>query len=108
MLSLAYPSDLENAYAFYCSRYTDISWREFLNLGIEEFSMKLSSIPESEPLYKIIKSRVISLSKIKDKEEKKYWRDLRKANKIPDEYLPYEENDENLKDIISQIGGILK
>ena len=70
--------------------------------------MKLSSIPESEPLYKIIKSRVIKLSSIKDKEEKKYWRDLRKANKIPDEYLPYEENDENLKDIISQIGGILK
>lgn len=70
--------------------------------------MKLSSIPESEPLYKIIKSRVIKISSIKDKEEKKYWRDLRKANKIPDEYLPYEENDENLKDIISQIGGILK
>ena len=55
--------------------------------------MKLSSIPESEPLYKIIKSRVIRISSIKDKEEKKYWRDLRKANKIPDEYLPYEEND---------------
>ena len=70
--------------------------------------MKLSSIPETEPLYKIIKSRVIRLSSIKDKEEKKYWRDLRKANRIPDEYLPYEENDENLKDIISQIGGILK
>ena len=63
-----------------------------MNLGIEEFGMKLSSIPENEPLYKIIKSRVIKISSIKDKEEKKYWRDLRKANRIPEEYLPYDEN----------------
>ena len=79
-----------------------------MNLGIEEFGMKLSSIPENEPLYKIIKSRVIKISSIKDKEEKKYWRDLRKANRIPEEYLPYDENDENIKEVISQIGGILK
>lgn len=79
-----------------------------MNLGIEEFGMKLSSIPENEPLYKIIKSRVIKISSIKDKEEKKYWRDLRKANRIPEEYLPYDENDENIKEVISQIGGLLK
>lgn len=79
-----------------------------MSLGVEEFSIKLGSIPESEPLYKIIKSRVISLSRIKDKEEKKYWRDLRKANKIPEEYLPYDENDANIKEVISQIGGFIK
>lgn len=79
-----------------------------MNLGIEEFSIKLGSIPESEPLYKIIKSRVINFSKIKDKEEKKYWREMRKANRIPEEYLPYEENDENIKEVISQLGGFIK
>lgn len=95
-------------YSFYCARYENIHWEEFLKLGIEEFSIKLGSIPENEPLYKIIKSRVIKISSIKDKEEKKYWRELRKANRIPEEYLPYEENDNDIKDIISQIGGILK
>jgi hypothetical protein len=58
---------------------------------------KLKSIPENEPLFKIIKSRAISLGKIKDKEERKYWRDLKKANKIPDMYLSPEELDNDLK-----------
>ena len=53
----AYYKDLDEAYAFYCARYENIKYEEFLNLGIREFSMKLASIPESEPLYKIIKSR---------------------------------------------------
>lgn len=53
--------------------------------------MKLNSIPESEPLYKIIKSRTIEINKIKDKEERKYWQELKKINKIPDIYKPLEE-----------------
>ena len=52
---------------------------------------KFSSIPENEPLYKILKSRTIELDKIKDKEEKKYWRELKRVNRIPEEYIPIEE-----------------
>lgn len=52
---------------------------------------KFSSIPESEPLYKILKSRTIELDKIKDKEEKKYWRELKRINRIPEEYIPIDE-----------------
>lgn len=59
--------------------------------------MKLSSIPESEPLFKIIKSRVIDLGQIKDKEEKKYWRELRRINAIPDIYKSSSELDRELK-----------
>ena len=97
-------------YAFYCSRYENISYEQFLNLGIEEFRIKLKSIPESEPLSKIIKSRLININKIKDKEERKYWRNLKKANKIPDIYISNEELDEILKEKYSNNknnGGIL-
>lgn len=97
-------------YAFYCSRYENISYDQFLKLGIEEFRMKLKSIPESEPLNKIIKSRLININKIKDKEERKYWRNLKKANKIPDIYISNEELDEILKEKHSNnknTGGIL-
>lgn len=59
--------------------------------------MKLSSIPESEPLFKIIKSRVIDIGQIKDKEEKKYWRELRRINAIPDIYKSSSELDRELK-----------
>lgn len=59
--------------------------------------MKLSSIPEDEPLFKIIKSRVIDISKIKDKEEKKYWRELKRINAIPDIYKTSKELDIELK-----------
>ena len=45
--------------------------------------MKLSSIPESEPLYTIMKSRAINLGKIKDKNERKYWETLKRENRIP-------------------------
>ena len=76
----AYPSDLEQFYAFYCARYENISYNDFLHLGLTEALMKLNSIPESEPLYKIIKSRTISLAKIKDKSERKYWAELKKIN----------------------------
>lgn len=64
--------------------------------------MKLSSVPESEPLYKIIKSRSIDLAKIKDKEERKYWRELKRINKIPDIYLSIEEIN---RELAKQVGG---
>lgn len=80
------PYDLLNIYAFFCARYGDMTYQELLNMGYEEFSAKLNSMPKDEPLYEIIKSRVIKLESIKDKEERKYWRDLKHANKIPDIY----------------------
>lgn len=52
--------------------------------------MKLSSIPETEPLYTTMKSRTINIGSIKDKEERKYWNKLRSENRIPDIYLPRE------------------
>ena len=59
-------------------------------MGYEEFTMKLGSIPEQEPLYTIIKSRIVNVDSIKDKEERKYWRELKRIHKIPDIYLPNE------------------
>lgn len=78
-----------------------------MNLGYEQFSKKLKSIPENEPLYKIIKSRTINLRKIKDKEERKYWRELKKINAIPDIYKSNEEIEEELKGMIRNNGGLL-
>ena len=40
-----------------------------MNLGISDFMRKFSSIPESEPLYKILKSRTIDIKK--DKRQKR-------------------------------------
>lgn len=59
---------------------------------------KFLSIPESEPLFTILKARTINLNKIKDKNEKKYWSELKRINRIPDEYLPVDE-------ILSNLGG---
>lgn len=98
------PYDKEELYAFYCSRYENIKYSEFLKLGYEEFNMKLNSIPESEPLYKIIKSRAININKIKDKNEKKYWRDLKEINKIPDIYKPIKELEKELKEKVKERG----
>lgn len=78
-----------------------------MKLGYEQFNKKLKSIPESEPLYKIIKSRTIDLRKIKDKEERKYWRELKKINAIPDIYKSNEEIEEELKGMIRNNGGLL-
>lgn len=64
--------------------------------------MKVSSIPETEPLYKIIKSRTIELSKIKDKNERKYWRDLKRINAIPDIYKSTEEIDMEIKEELGE------
>ena len=68
--------------------------------------MKLDSIPESEPIFNIIKSRVIKLSTIKDKEERRYWRKQKKINKIPDIYLSSDELDMNMKEMFKKVGGI--
>ena len=78
-----------------------------MRLGYEQFNKKLKSIPESEPLYKIIKSRTIDIRKIKDKEERKYWRELKKINAIPDIYKTNEEIEEELKGMIRNNGGLL-
>ena len=67
--------------------------------------MKLNSIPESEPLYKIIQSRTIDIAKIKDKEEKKYWREQKRINKIPENYLSNREINEDLKESMKNVGG---
>ena len=99
------PYDIENIYAFYCSRYENVRFKDFLKLGYDEFRMKLNSIPESEPLHLIFKSRAINIAKIKDKEEKKYWRELKRANKIPDIYLSQEEINLRIKEEIKD-GGI--
>ena len=83
-------------------------YEDFLNLDYEEFSIKLESIPESEPLYTIIKSRSINLAKIKDKEERKYWRELKRINAIPDIYISNEELDQRLRDNLrNNVGGII-
>ena len=68
--------------------------------------MKLNSIPESEPLYKIIQSRTIDITKIKDKEERKYWREQKRINKIPEIYLSNREIQNDLKESLGNVGGI--
>ena len=87
----AYYKDLDEAYAFYCARYKNISYDEFLKLPLSEFNRKIASVPESEPLYVIMKSRAINTNLIKDKNEKKYWETLKRENKIP--YAYYNNND---------------
>lgn len=77
-----------------------------MQLGFFEVKKKMASIPESEPLYKIIKSRTIDTSKIKDKEERKYWQELKKINEIPQIYLPIEEIDRKLNDFVNRKKGI--
>lgn len=62
-----------------------------MELGVSDFLRKFKSIPESEPLFTILKSRSIDLNKIKDKNEKKYWQNLKKINAIPSEYLSTQE-----------------
>lgn len=75
-------------------------------MGFFEVKKKMSSIPESEPLYKIIKSRTIDLGKIKDKEERKYWKELKRINEIPQIYLPISEIDQQLNEFIKKKRGI--
>jgi hypothetical protein len=108
IFSFAYQEDLDHAYAFYCARYENVSWKEFLQLGLFEFKKKLGSLPKDEPLYEIIKSRTIDIGKIKDKEERKYWRELRRINEIPQVYLSNNEIDGRLQNAVKQNrGGML-
>lgn len=100
IFSFAYQEDLDQAYAFYCSRYENITYKEFMDLGFSDFKRKLGSIPESEPLYKILKSRSIDLSKIKDKDERKYWQELKRLNEIPPIFISDEEQNRNLESIV--------
>lgn len=85
-----------------CARYRDMSFKEFLKMGVTEFSYKLASIPENEPLYTIIKSRSINLSTIKNKDERKYWRNLKRVNEIPQIYLSTEEIYSTLKSEVNK------
>ena len=107
VICFAYPEDLEQMYAFYCARYENISYEEFMKLGFNEFRMKLNSLPESEPFYKVVKSRSINLGKIKDKEERRYWRELSQINAIPSIYKSNEELDAELRNNIknNKFGG---
>lgn len=89
---------MDHLYAFYCARYRDIEYNEFIHLGLTEVIRKMNSIPESEPLFKIIKSRTINIAKVKDKEERKYWQEQKKINQIPALYLPPQELDDILKE----------
>lgn len=97
------PYDNKDIYPFFCSRYGKMTYKQYLKMGYEEFCMKLNSIPESEPLYKILKSRSIDLGTIKDKEERKYWRELKRINEIPDIYKSVDEIYDELK---KEVGGI--
>lgn len=102
-----YQDDLDSAYAFYCSRYENITYDEFLKLEITDFRRKISSIPKDEPLYDIIKSRTININKIKDKEEKKYWKEQKRINEIPQIFLSNQEINSILNSAIknNKIGG---
>lgn len=104
MICLAYNRDFEAIYAFWCARYENISIEKFLNIGLTEFNAKISSIPENEPLFILIRSRTIKLSKIKNKEERKYWAELKRENKIPQIYLSSEELDSILKQEVRDNG----
>lgn len=106
IFSWAYQEDLDTAYAFYCSRYENISYEEFMQLGFFEAKKKIFNIPENEPLYKIIKSRTINLAKIKNKEEKEYWREMKRINEIPQVYLPIKEINKRLQEFINRKKGL--
>ena len=49
-----------------------------------------------------LKSRTIDISKIKDKNEKKYWSELKRVNRIPSEYLSTQEIMEDLKNFVKE------
>lgn len=68
-----------------------MTMKEFRELPLSDFIRKFKSIPENEPLFTIIKARTIDTSKIKDKQGKKYWNELKRINKIPSEYLSVDE-----------------
>ena len=97
---------MDDAYAFYCARYENITFEEFLKLGITDFMRKFKSIPESEPLYTKIKARTINTGTIKDKEERKYWNKLKRIYAIPSEYLSTREIMLDLKNFTKEKKGL--
>ena len=97
------PYDLKEIYPFWCRNYGDIKFDDLLTMGYEEFTMKINSIPKDEPLYDIIKSRAINLETIKDKDQRRYWRELKQANKIPDIYIPTETIRNELKSEVGKV-----
>ena len=76
-------------------------------MGFEEFTAKLSSIPENEPLFHIIRARSIKLEEIKDKEERKYWQKQKELNKIPAIYISTQEIDQEMNSKLKN-GGMNK
>lgn len=102
IINFAYEEDIDNIYAFYCSRYENISFEEFMQLGFFELKKKISSIPESEPLYKIIKARTINIGKIKNKEEKEYWNEMKRIHSIPQIFIPTKEIDIQLRNFTKE------
>ena len=100
------PYDLKNIYAFFCRNYGNITFNNFLKMGYDEFIIKLNSIPETEPIHLIFKSRAININKIKDKEEKKYWREMKRINAIPDIFKNDEEIQTEIKFNLEGLGGI--
>ena len=93
--------DFNDILAFFSARYRVDKEKDLLEMGYEEFSAKLSSIPSSEPLYDIIKSRAINLAEIKNKQEKSYWRKLKESNRIPD---IYKSNQEIIDSLAKRVG----
>lgn len=83
-----------------------MSYNDLLNMGYEEFGMKMGSIPEDEPLFTIIKSRVINIGKIKDKGERKYWEEQKRLNRIPEQYLSKKEINKDIERK-TKLGGII-
>ena len=69
---------------------------------------KIKFYTKDEPLYEIIKARTINIGKIKDKEERKYWRELKRINEIPQIYLSNNEIDSRLKERYAKIKGEFK
>lgn len=76
-----------------------------MRLGITEVRRKMKSIPESEPLFTIIKSRTINTAKIKDKNERKYWEEMKRINRIPDIYISNQELEVDLKKKLGEKNG---
>ena len=91
------PYDLPQIYPFFRARYHIGSYNELLQMGAEDFGMCMGSIPEDEPIYNTIKSRVINIGKIKDKHERRYWEEQKRLNRIPDQYLAKKEIDSKIK-----------
>ena len=44
VICFAYEEDLDQLYDFYCARYENIKFDDFLKLGYEEFSKKLNVV----------------------------------------------------------------